>query len=312
MVVVAIAGGTGNVGRTIVETLIESAKHRVIVLGRGESSSTSTTAACLVVVNYTDVDATAQLLKQHQVHTVISTIQVANEDTSVAEVNLIKAAELAGSVKRFIASGWGALPNERSPAIAFQRASDGELRKTKLEWTRFVVGFFLDYYGIPYIKTHLPPMSFAVDMANKKAAIPGTGEELIALTYSFDLAKFVTAFLDLSCWEEVTYCYGEKTTWNAFIEVAENVIGSRFEVTYDPIEKLLEGKVTELPSHKKELAMSPFPEPIARQLLAILGVWSVGGQFDIPIDKALNQKFPKIRPMSVYDMLLYRQKAQIN
>jgi hypothetical protein len=34
MVVVAVAGGTGNVGRAIVETLLESAKHKVIVLGR--------------------------------------------------------------------------------------------------------------------------------------------------------------------------------------------------------------------------------------------------------------------------------------
>lgn len=34
MVVVAVAGGTGNVGRTIVETLLQSNKHQVIVLAR--------------------------------------------------------------------------------------------------------------------------------------------------------------------------------------------------------------------------------------------------------------------------------------
>ena len=34
MVVVAVAGGSGHVGRTIVETLVEIGDHEVIVLGR--------------------------------------------------------------------------------------------------------------------------------------------------------------------------------------------------------------------------------------------------------------------------------------
>lgn len=34
MSVIAVAGGTGNVGRTIVETLATSPSYRVIVLGR--------------------------------------------------------------------------------------------------------------------------------------------------------------------------------------------------------------------------------------------------------------------------------------
>lgn len=85
--------------------------------------------------------------------------------------------------------------------------------------------------------------------------------------------------------------------------------GSEFEVSYDPIEKLAKGEVTELPSHKEELAKSPFPEPLARQLLAVLGYWVVGGQFDIPVDKALNKSFPSIKPMGVRDMLLAKQSS---
>lgn len=89
----------------------------------------------------------------------------------------------------------------------------------------------MDYYGIPAIKTHLPPMSFAVDMSGKKAAIPGTGIEPIVLTYSYDVAKFVSAYLDAPKWEEITYVYGEKTTWNAFIKVAEEVTGTRMHIS---------------------------------------------------------------------------------
>lgn len=63
-------------------------------------------------VDYTDVDATAKFLAQHQVKVVISTIQVTDETSSIAEVNLIKAAGQASTVARFIASSWGSLPSE--------------------------------------------------------------------------------------------------------------------------------------------------------------------------------------------------------
>ena len=109
--------------------------------------------------------------------------------------------------------------------IAFQQAADDELRKAKLEWTRFANGYFLDYYGAPRVKTHLPTITFAVDIASKHAALPGTGDEPLAFTYSFDVAKFVSAFLNLPKWEELTYCYGERMTWNEFIKVAEEVTG---------------------------------------------------------------------------------------
>lgn len=35
MTIIAVAGGTGGVGRTIVETLVQQAKHQVILLTRG-------------------------------------------------------------------------------------------------------------------------------------------------------------------------------------------------------------------------------------------------------------------------------------
>jgi hypothetical protein len=211
--------------------------------------------------------------------------------------------------------------------MSFQKASNDELRKTKLEWTRFAVGFFSDYYAIPYFKTHLPPMSFAVDMASRKAAIPGTGEEPMAFIYSYDMAKFVKAFLEVDDWEETTFCYGEKITWNVFIQTAEEVtgrflsysphgriglqltcglLGTPFEVVYDSAEKLANFQVTELPSHKREHAASKMPSAVARQLLALLGHWTTQGQFDIPIEKSLNKRFLDIKPLTIRDVLLRR------
>lgn len=212
--------------------------------------------------------------------------------------------------------------------MSLQNASNDELRKTKLEWTRFAVGFFSDYYAIPYIKTHLPPMSFAVDMTSRKAAIPGTGEEPMAFIYSYDMAKFVKAFLDVNDWNETTFCYGEKITWNAFIQTAEEItgrllsyvpsirirleltcelLGTPFEVVYDSAEKLANFQVTELPSHKYEHAASKMPKAVARQLLALLGHWTTEGQFDIPIEKSLNRRFLDIKPLTIRDVLLCRK-----
>jgi uncharacterized protein YbjT (DUF2867 family) len=37
MVIVAVAGGTGGVGKTIVETLVQNSQHQVIVLTRSVS-----------------------------------------------------------------------------------------------------------------------------------------------------------------------------------------------------------------------------------------------------------------------------------
>lgn len=71
----------------------------------------------------------------------------------------------------------------------------------------------------------MTPIAFAVDMANKAAGIPGTGNDVMAFTYTKDVAKFVVAALDLPKWEEASFCYGEKITWNEFLKIAEEVRG---------------------------------------------------------------------------------------
>lgn len=102
-----------------------------------------------------------------------------------------------------------------------------ELRTTDLEWTRFDNGFFLDYYGPPSLKSNMARVAWAIDLVNKKAGIPGTGDEPMTFTYTFDVAEFVVAALDLPKWDELMYCYGEKTTWNKFLQLAEETTGKK-------------------------------------------------------------------------------------
>lgn len=69
------------------------------------------------------------------------------------------------------------------------------------------------------------PMTFVVDIANKVAAIPGTGNDIVSFTYTFDVAKFVVKLLDLPKWEETTYVYGDKATLNELVKIAEEARG---------------------------------------------------------------------------------------
>lgn len=83
------------------------------------------------------------------------------------------------------------------------------LKKTNLQYTRFVTGFFMDYWGMPLIKTNLGPFTFGIDVLNCQASIPGDGNSVLSLTYSVDLAKFVVKILDLDEWPEYSIGVGK-------------------------------------------------------------------------------------------------------
>ncbi|RFU28645.1 hypothetical protein B7463_g7672, partial [Scytalidium lignicola] len=301
MVVVAVAGGTGHVGRAIVEELKGSSKHKLLVLSRKPAEKTDSDTSFLVV-DYDDVDGTAKLLASNNVHTVISAIQVTSPAASASECNLVQAAAKSTTVQRFVASDWGVHHTEISPLYAVREATLAELRKTNFEWTRFVNGFFLDYYGFPYLKSYLQlPASFVLDIEHKVAAIPGTGNEPMSLIYTIDLAKFVVASLDVQNWEETTYCYSDSTTWNEFLKLIEEARGAKFTVTYDSIEKLEKGEITELPAHA--IAYAFYPKERLQGLLCLFGRYVIEGKFDMPKDKALNSKFPNIQTLKVKDVV---------
>ena len=64
-----------------------------------------------------------------------------------------------------------------------------------------------------------------MDVANRAASIPGTGDDPIAFTYSYDLAKFVGAMLALEKWETKMYCYSDRRTYNQVLAAAEEARG---------------------------------------------------------------------------------------
>ena len=79
---------------------------------------------------------------------------------------------------------------------------------------------------MPHVETYLSPLVFAVDIANKMAAIPGaTGDETISFTYTKDLAKFVVVAVDLPKWDQALHCFSDNASWNEVVQIAEEMIG---------------------------------------------------------------------------------------
>ncbi|KAL7947577.1 hypothetical protein V8C42DRAFT_318153 [Trichoderma barbatum] len=298
--VIAVAGGTGSFGRTLVEELKKSPLYDIIVLAR-KAPEVNDEKAPVVAVDYNKVDETAQQLASNKVEVVISTISVVDEVSAASQVDLVKAASKAGTVKRFITSEWGLPHTEASPMYQIRENTVLELRKTNLEWTRVANGYFMDYYGHPHVKTYLKPLFFVVDPGNKAAGIPGTGDEVVSFTYTYDVAKFAVAALGLPKWEETTYCYGENSTFNKLLTLAEKARGAKFNVVFDPIEKLTKGEITELPSHPQIYPF--FPKPAFQALFSLFATWVVDGRFKMPEEKSLNAKFPEIKTTKLSEVV---------
>lgn len=103
-------------------------------------------------------------------------------------------------------------------------------RVTDLETTCVQNGFFLDYYGMPSLKSHMGPAPIIIDVPHNMAAIPGSGNTTAMFPHTTDVAKFVTLMLDLEKWDPVSYVDGDRMTWNEFVRLAEEAKGKRFAI----------------------------------------------------------------------------------
>ena len=84
----------------------------------------------------------------------------------------------------------------------------------------------MDYFGYPNIASYLRPFTWAIDFESRRAAIPGTGNERITLTYSKDVARFVNRLIDEPQWPEYCIVSGSDTTFHEMVAIAERVTGT--------------------------------------------------------------------------------------
>ena len=176
------------------------------------------------------------------------------------------------------------------------------LKHTSLEYTAVNNGVFMDYWVVPHVKSYLGGgITFAIDMANMAAALPGSGNTPVVFSYSFDIGNLVAALLTLPTWERESYIVGDRITWNEFLAIAEEARGGKFKTTHDPLESLKEGQVTELPAHK---AMYPaMPKSTLQSICAAFGILGDQGHCNFKTEKTLNDQFPNIKTRKVKDLV---------
>ncbi|KAG5779868.1 hypothetical protein H9Q73_006483 [Fusarium xylarioides] len=275
--VVAVAGDQGDVGRTIVEVLCENPQNQVLVLSRKFNNEST------IYVDYTDVSHIRDVLEKHNVEVVISCLNVISPEASQAEVNLARASNASSKTRRFIASQWSIKTPEGSPLPDFAAATLAVLSQTKLEYTVVSNGHFSDYYGYP-------------------KPTPGSGDDKVAFTYKFDVARFVDALVNTD--EKLpknSVIIGEKIRANEIVAIVEAARGERFSVVHDDVNKLKCLQVTELPSLVE--AYKNFPKPMSQNLFAAIGLWIIEGHFGLPYEGSLNHMFPHIELTSIKELI---------
>lgn len=228
MAKVAVAGGTGGAGLHIVEAIVATGKHEVVVLSRkSESPQVEGLGARLITVSYSDPESLLAVLDG--VHTVIVTINGFDEDATIKpQLALIDAAVKAG-VKRFAPSEFltRSRPNDPIQLFALQCPVEDAVAKSGLEYTFFKNGIFMNYLssGTPGTGYLLKPYKFLFDIENCKAGLPGDGSQHVVYTRIEDVAMFVAESLDLPNWPEVSQMRGEHMTLNEILQLAEEIRG---------------------------------------------------------------------------------------
>ncbi|KAI5455875.1 hypothetical protein BGZ63DRAFT_436414 [Mariannaea sp. PMI_226] len=292
---VAIAGATGGLGRTIMEAIVARKKHNVFALSRKQTGVFHEQPEVTVLaVNYSSPEDIAAILKINAIDTIVSCLSLHTEEDNQAQLNLIEGAAQSTTVTTFVPSD-----NFPFPATEYKVAAVKKLRDIPgIQYTRFLSGMFMDYYGPPQAPTRMNTMTIVIDHENHKAVVPGDGNIPVVLTHTTDVARFVAASLDLKEWPEASFIRGDKLTLNKLVAIAESIQGCKYDISYDKITDLKAGKNTELPINATRYEF--LPKEVMDRISQISGLAIANGWMDLN-GPLLNDRFPELKPMSVKD-----------
>ncbi|KAJ5273483.1 hypothetical protein N7478_008608 [Penicillium angulare] len=303
MSVIAVAGGSGGVGKTVVERLVQEPKFQVIVLSRQPTVDSSFPGVQVVQINYDDVSSMANTLENYNIHTIISAIGLLSDETSQSQLNLIDAAEQSPATKRFIPSEYSFIQTADllsiDPSIQYWLDAANRLKESSLKYTRVIPGFFMDYWGMPHARTNLQPYTFGINIAEREAAIPGDGNDVICMTYTYDMADYVVKALDLNDWPEFSVVVGDEVTYNQLLKMAEELTGAKFNVTYDTVDQINAGDVTIPPSPRG----TEYSVDELKEVTALVSRLIVNGVFQFPKENRLDAQIPDVQPMKMREFL---------
>ncbi|KAM0513262.1 hypothetical protein ACHAPE_008112 [Trichoderma viride] len=286
MVTVAIAGGNSTIASNIINAILASKKHQLVVLSRSAQPDLETKGAVVRVVDY---DSHEQLTKAlGGVHTVLSCIWSHGPTIATSQLALLEAAKEA-KVKRFVPSEWGVPAYDKVGYYQAKKSVWEAVKKSGLEYTRFINGLWLNIWAADAPREEAvgrsgylgPP--FIIDIKAGNASIPGDGSRQVAVTDMRDIGKYVTAALDFEKWDEDSIIVGEKISVNEFVEKVERVTGKSLNKTYFSLEQL-----NSLITEKKE--------PMMTMIYEFLRLIEEG---DLDLTATVNQKVPEVKPITL-------------
>ncbi|PYH32688.1 uncharacterized protein BO87DRAFT_398541 [Aspergillus neoniger CBS 115656] len=272
MSTIAVAGGTGGIGKTIVEALLQEPKYRVIVLTQSSPKEDPVLKQTQQIqINYNDLDPIVETLEKHAVHTIISAIGIYTDEAAQSQMNLVQAAEKSSVTKRFVPSEYSFIQTEdllpHDPSIKYWLDAAELLKKTKLQYTRVCPGVLMDYWGMPRVRTNIHQHIIGIDI------------------------------LDLEEWPEFSIFAGDDTTYNELLKLAEEARRKQFDVVYDSAENIKAGRVTVPPF------LTGLSEEEAWELTVLVSRLTIAGAFDLPQER-MNALFPDVKPIKMREFLI--------
>ncbi|KIL87120.1 hypothetical protein FAVG1_09674 [Fusarium avenaceum] len=231
---VAVVGGSGNLGREVVDEILARGSYEVVILSRGTEATDLPKNVAWTQVDYDDKPSLVDAMKG--IDTVLCFVAIF--DTNVAfelHKKLINAAIEAG-VRRFApsewATGWFSASNS---GVAHYKYKDDvreyleevNSNQQKIEYCLFQPGFFTDYFGHPHATTkHFGTFYMFADFQNCRAIISEDGDAPITLTTVRDMSRLVAQALEYDeVWPTVGGMQGTVTTVSGLIALGEKLRG---------------------------------------------------------------------------------------
>ncbi|KJK74450.1 hypothetical protein H634G_10357 [Metarhizium anisopliae BRIP 53293] len=308
MVVVAVAGGTGGVGRTVLDAIAKSGQHQAIVLSRITSVSTAVDEPKRFAVDYNSVEQMKQILQENNVQVVVSALLLVDEAVAQSQINLIRAAAQSGTVTKFIPSEYYIDFHAPIPGADlftnFQLEAEAELaRHAQLTWTLIRVGIFLDHLTMPHNPktTYITPFWVFVDIDHEQCVFPGDGSQPLVLTHSQDLAAYIERLVGLPAenWPRESVVASNKLQVKDLESLVNKVTGKKFKFAYDSVEDIQKGHITQLPSNTavfQDPAKGEMFREVERQVMLSM----LSGAHDLP-GKNLAELFPEVQTTDIED-----------
>ncbi|KAK0632861.1 hypothetical protein B0T14DRAFT_46054 [Immersiella caudata] len=239
MVNIAVAGGSGQLAREVIDALATNL-HTIVILSRNPPPSPplcTTPNITNATVDYTSLPSLTSALSSHRIHTVLSFIQPLSDPHGAAQITLINACVAAG-VHRFAPSEYSSAKTTHLPFWTSKSLVGSCLQQINtpdpvLEYTLFQPGLFMDYLATPYqTSKHITPLGTPFDLENRRAVVvKGHEDAVLVFTSARDIAKAVTMMVEYNGrWPEVSGMRGGRVTFGEMVDICEKLRG-RMEIT---------------------------------------------------------------------------------